>query len=84
MICANCGLPTGSSHRTHNDLKECVEKAKAAILMLARYRLLDGKEDRMSEDLRTKSLEIAMKVYHAQVHDAMTDVREEEEDNAQS
>ena len=77
MICANCGLPTGNNHRTHNDLKGCVEKAKAAIMMLARYRLLDGQEEKMSEELRTKTLEIAMKVYNNEVHDAMTDKKEE-------
>ena len=71
--CAHCGLSTGTKHRTHDTLKECVEAAKIALVKLSRYRLLEGDEDDMSPELRQETLEIAMKIHSKEVHQAVSD-----------
>lgn len=72
-LCSHCGLPTGSKHITHNTLKECVAASKEAVLKLARYRLLEGDEEKMSDQLRQETLELAMKIHSKEVRDAMSD-----------
>lgn len=75
--CTNCGLPTGKKHHLHDNLKDCVAACKNAILKLARYRLLDGDEEQMSEQLRQETLELAMKIHSKEVHNAMSDNTQE-------
>jgi hypothetical protein len=72
-LCSNCGLPTGNKHQLHDSLKECVAACKEAVLKLARYRLLEGDEEKMSEQLRQETLELAMKVHSKEVHNAVSD-----------
>ena len=72
-LCTNCGLPIGKKQYLHDTLKDCVVACKEAILKLARYRLLDGDEEKMSEHLRQETLELAMKIHSKEVHDAMSD-----------
>lgn len=72
-VCSHCGLPTGTKYKLHDSLKECVAASKEAIIKLSRYRLLEGNEDEMSEQLRRETLEIAMKVHSKEVHSAVSD-----------
>lgn len=71
--CANCGLPTGDSHRMHDDVKACLAACKEAICKLSRYRLLEGDETKMSDQLRHSTLEIAMKIHGKDVTSVMSD-----------
>ena len=75
--CANCGLPTGNGHRMHDDIKACLAACKEAICKLSRYRLLEGEEGQMSDQLRQSTLEIAMKVHGKEVHAAVSDTERE-------
>ena len=75
--CTNCGLPTGNSHRMHDDLKGCLAASKDAIQQLARYRLLEGDEEKMSDQLRQNTLEIAIKVHGSEVSKAVSDTEKE-------
>lgn len=73
--CANCGIPTGNSHKIHDDLKACVAACYSAILKLSKYRLLDGNEEKMSPELRQETLEIAMRLHSTEVHNAISDAK---------
>jgi hypothetical protein len=69
--CSVCGLPTTKSHKIHDDIKTCLGVARDALEKLAIYRLLEGNEEEMTENLRQETLEIAMKIHRNEVHAAV-------------
>ena len=75
--CGSCGLPTEKERRMHDDTKICMAKLKEAVQKLARYRLLEGDEEKMSDCLRQETLELAMKIHKDEVKNSVTDKAKE-------